>query len=272
MSSKDKIITSLTIVILLLVIVLALVFNMKKLNVTSKVSPKEDNKEDKVVTTELNEKEVNSLLDKIKIYDNYFITFEGSKKPSELTDDEKFLFYMKNNYEKFTKGVSSKEIEAYLKEYFGENITYTPVANYLCPVDNLPLIIYDKDLDLYKIDYSEHGHDGDYISKIFSYYVDGIKKIDKTTTYKIRVRKAFSNYVTVGLITSFYGSYTDAINRKNEVFDLYKVYGDENMSNEEIEKKVKTQYERYKGMFKIYTYTFETDSNIENSYLVSLTK
>ena len=148
MSRKDKIITSLTIVILLLVIVLALVFNMKKLNVTSKVSPKEDNKEDKVVTTELNEKEINTLLDKIKIYDNYFITFEGSKKPSELTDDEKFLFYMKNNYEKFTKGVSSKEIE----------------------------------------------------------------------------------------------------------------------------KKVKTQYEKYKGMFKIYTYTFETDSNIENSYLVSLTR
>ena len=273
MSRKDKIIMSLTIVILLLVIVLALVLSMKGLSsITSKDSPKEEKKEERVVTTKLNEEEVNTLLDKIKIYDNYFITFEGSKKPSELTDDEKFLFYMKNNYEKFTKGVSSKEIEAYLKEYFGKDITYTPVANYLCPVDNLPLIIYDKDSDLYKIDYSEHGHDGDYISKIFSYYVDGIKKIDKTTTYKIRVRKAFSNYVTVGLITSFYGSYTDALNRKNEVFDLYKIYGDENMSNEDLEKKVKTQYEKYKGMFKIYTYTFETDSNIENSYLVSLTK
>ena len=39
-----------------------------------------------------------------------------------------------------------------------------------------------------------------------------------------------------------------------------------------LEKKLDTQYEKYKGMFKIYTYTFETDSNIENSYLLSLTK
>ena len=44
------------------------------------------------------------------------------------------------------------------------------------------------------------------------------------------------------------------------------------MDNEELAKRVKTQYEKYKGMFNIYTYTFETDNNIENSYLISLTK
>ena len=44
------------------------------------------------------------------------------------------------------------------------------------------------------------------------------------------------------------------------------------MSEDELSSKVKTQYEKYKGMFSIYIYTFESDNNIEDSYLVSLTK
>ena len=190
-----------------------------------------------------------------------------------MTDTEKFTFYLKTNYEKFQNGVSSGEILNYLKESFGSATTFTPIANYLCPVDNLPLIIYDKEKDLYKVDYSEHGHDGDYISKIFSFYVDGTKTTkDNKTTYKIRVRKAFSNYITIGIFSSYYGNYTDAKNGKNEVFDIYKIYGNENLSDEELSTKVKTQYEKYKGMFSIYTYVFETNSDIENSYLISLTK
>ena len=271
---KDKVIMLLTIIILILVVLLALVIGMKSLSKTTTTNDNNTKKEDKVEIKEetLTSEEKNSIVNKIKEYDNYFISFDGTKNPLEMTDQEKFEFYLKNNYGKFKTGVSSKEIEEYLQKEFDSKITFNPIDEYLCEIDNLPLITYDKNNDLYKADYSEHGHDGDYISKIFSYYVDGVKKVDKTTTYKIRVRKAFSNYVTVGLITSFYGSYTDAVNRKNEVFDLYKIYGDENMSNEDLEKKVKTQYEKYKGMFKIYTYTFETDSNIENSYLISLTK
>ena len=57
-----------------------------------------------------NKEKLKKLSNKIKIYDNYFITLVGNKKPIDMTDDEKFLFYMKNNYQKFNKGVSSNEI------------------------------------------------------------------------------------------------------------------------------------------------------------------
>lgn len=273
---KDKVIMTLTIIILILVIGLVLVISMKNLssiNTKDKDVTEENKKESETVTEPLTADNQTILLDKIKLYDNYFITFEGTKFPQDMTDTEKFTFYLKNNYEKFQNGVSSVEILNYLKESFGASTTFTPIANYLCPVDNLPLIIYDKEKDLYKVDYSEHGHDGDYLSKIFSYYVDGVKTTkNNKTTYKIRVRKAFSNYITIGIFSSFYGNYTDAKNGKNEVFDIYKIYGNENLSDEELSSKVKTQYEKYKGMFSIYTYVFETDSDIENSYLISLTK
>ena len=84
----------------------------------------------------------------------------------------------------------------------------------------------------------------------------------------------FSNFVNVGVVYKFYGSYTDALNDKNKVFNLFDIYGNTALdgSDEEFRKKLDTQYEKYKGMFKIYTYTFETDSNIENSYLLSLMK
>lgn len=273
---KDKVIMILTIIILILVIGLILVISMKSLssiNTNENNVTEENKKETKTVTESLTTEDQTILLEKIKLYDNYFITFEGNKLPQDMTDTEKFTFYLKNNYEKFQDGVSSGEILNYLKESFGSATTFTPIDNYLCTVDNLPLIIYDKEKDLYKVDYSEHGHDGDYISKIFSFYVDGTKTTkDNKTTYKIRVRKAFSNYITIGIFSSYYGNYTDAKNGKNEVFDIYKIYGNENLSDEELSTKVKTQYEKYKGMFSIYTYVFETNSDIENSYLISLTK
>ncbi len=273
---KDKIIMILTIIILILVIGLILLISMKSLsNIGDKnKNVVEEKKEEPTIVTEsLATDDQTILLEKIKLYDNYFITFEGNKVPQDMTDTEKFTFYLKNNYGKFQNGVSSGEILNYLKKNFGSAITFTAIDNYLCPIDNLPLIIYDKEKDLYKIDYTEHGHDGDYISKIFSYYVDGVKITkNNKTTYKIRVRKAFSNYTTIGIFSSFYGNYTDAKNRKNEVFNIYKIYGKENMSEDELSSKVKTQYEKYKGMFSIYTYIFESDNNIKDSYLVSLTK
>ena len=176
--------------------------------------------------------------------------------------------------ESFKTGVSSKEIEEYLQKEFGSKITFNPIDEYLCEIDNLPLIIYDKNNDLYKADYSEHGHDGGSTTSIYNYYVSGVKKKDNKITYTVKARKMFSNFVNVGVVYKFYGSYTDALNDKNKVFNLFDIYGNTGLdgSDEKFRKKLDTQYEKYKGMFKIYTYTFETDSNIENSFLVSLTR
>lgn len=273
---KDKVIMLLTIIILILVVLLALVIGMKSLSKTTTTNDNNTKKEDKVEIKEetLTSEEKNSIVNKIKEYDNYFISFDGTKNPLEMTNQEKFEFYLKNNYGKFKTGVSSKEIEEYLQKEFGSKITFNPINEYLCEIDNLPLITYDKNNDLYKADYSEHGHDGGSTTSIYNYYVSGVKKKDNKITYTVKVRKMFSNFVNVGVVYKFYGSYTDALNDKNKVFNLFDIYGNTALdgSDEEFRKKLDTQYEKYKGMFKIYTYTFETDSNIENSYLISLMK
>ena len=267
---------TLTVIILILVVALALVIGMKSLDKTTTTKDNNTKKENKVEIQEeaLTSEEQNNIVDKIKEYDNYFISFDGTKNPLEMTDQEKFEFYLKNNYGKFKTGVSSKEIEGYLQKEFGSKITFNPIDEYLCEIDNLPLITYDKNNDLYKADYSEHAHDGGSTTSIYNYYVSGVKKKDNKTTYTVKVRKMFSNFVAVGAIYEFYGSYTDALNDKNKVFNLFDIYGETAIddSDEEFKQKLDTQYEKNKGMFKIYTYTFETDSNIENSYLLSLTK
>ena len=276
MDKKDKLIMTLTVIILILVVALALVIGMKSLDKTTTTKDNNTKKENKVEIQEeaLTSEEQNNIVDKIKEYDNYFISFDGTKNPLEMTDQEKFEFYLKNNYGKFKTGVSSKEIEGYLQKEFGSKITFNPIDEYLCEIDNLPLITYDKNNDLYKADYSEHAHDGGSTTSIYNYYVSGVKKKDNKTTYTVKVRKMFSNFVAVGAIYEFYGSYTDALNDKNKVFNLFDIYGETAIddSDEEFKQKLDTQYEKNKGMFKIYTYTFETDSNIENSYLVSLMK
>ena len=276
MDKKDKLIMTLTVIILILVVALALVIGMKSLDKTTTTKDNNTKKENKVEIQEeaLTSEEQNNIVDKIKEYDNYFISFDGTKNPLEMTDQEKFEFYLKNNYGKFKTGVSSKEIEGYLQKEFGSKITFNPIDEYLCEIDNLPLITYDKNNDLYKADYSEHAHDGGSTTSIYNYYVSGVKKKDNKTTYTVKVRKMFSNFVAVGAIYEFYGSYTDALNDKNKVFNLFDIYGETAIddSDEEFKQKLDTQYEKNKGMFKIYTYTFETDSNIENSFLVSLTR
>lgn len=276
MDKKDKLIMTLTVIILILVVALALVIGMKSLDKTTTTKDNNTKKENKVEIQEeaLTSEEQNNIVDKIKEYDNYFISFDGTKNPLEMTDQEKFEFYLKNNYGKFKTGVSSKEIEGYLQKEFGSKITFNPIDEYLCEIDNLPLITYDKNNDLYKADYSEHAHDGGSTTSIYNYYVSGVKKKDNKTTYTVKVRKMFSNFVAVGAIYEFYGSYTDALNDKNKVFNLFDIYGETAIdgSDEEFKQKLDIQYEKNKGMFKIYTYTFETDSNIENSFLVSLTR
>lgn len=276
MDKKDKLIMTLTVIILILVVALALAIGMKSLDKTTTTKDNNTKKENKVEIQEeaLTSEEQNNIVDKIKEYDNYFISFDGTKNPLEMTDQEKFEFYLKNNYGKFKTGVSSKEIEGYLQKEFGSKITFNPIDEYLCEIDNLPLITYDKNNDLYKADYSEHAHDGGSTTSIYNYYVSGVKKKDNKTTYTVKVRKMFSNFVAVGAIYEFYGSYTDALNDKNKVFNLFDIYGETAIdgSDEEFKQKLDTQYEKNKGMFKIYTYTFETNSNIENSFLVSLTR
>ena len=113
---KDKVIMLLTIMILILVVLLALVIGMKSLSKTTITNDNNTKKEDKVEIKEetLTSEEKNSIIDKIKEYDNYFISFDGTKNPLEMTDQEKFEFFLKNNYGKFKTGVSILQFLYYL--------------------------------------------------------------------------------------------------------------------------------------------------------------
>ena len=85
---KDKVIMLLTIIILILVVLLVLLIGMKSLSKTTTTKDNNTKKEDKVEIKEetLTSEEKNSIIDKIKEYDNYFISFDGTKNPLEMTD------------------------------------------------------------------------------------------------------------------------------------------------------------------------------------------
>ena len=97
-------------------------------------------------------------------------------------------------------------------------------------------------------------------------------------TILLGIREHRDSFTVEGLtdkqIIKYQKDFWSVLNDKNKVFNLFDIYGNTALdgSDEEFRKKLDTQYEKYKGMFKIYTYTFETDSNIENSFLVSLTR
>ena len=87
--------------------------------------------------------------------------------------------------------------------------------------------------------------------------VDGDKLI-----YSITLKKAFAYPNT----SSYFGSYTDLVNNKNLVVELYEEDNDYESSD------INTLIEPYKDKLTSYTYIFETKDSIENSYLIELAK
>ena len=74
------------------------------------------------------------------------------------------------------------------------------------------------------------------------------------------MKKAFAYPNT----SEYFGSYTDLVNNRNLVVDLYEEYN--NYEIEDINKLI----EPYKDELTSYTYIFETRDSIDNSYLIEL--
>ena len=275
---KEKRNDRLAMIITLLItcfIVIFLIANV--IHVLSQETPQEQEKkiEEKTETKEegtLTEEEKERFLSLIKIYDDSFIQYDGTKDPKDLTTQEKLDFvYKLNNTERlewnidWSKPVSISRINAVLEAYFGPNGTLTDFSDYNCPIDNLPLLVYDDITESYSLDTEEHGHGGFSYSLIENYYIEGEKE---ENIYTIKVKKVFSNLLSdsSAMATTYYKTYQDATLRQDPVFDLYALYGENAFIDQE--EKVNRQYQKNKDLFPIYTYQFQEEEG--SLYLIKL--
>lgn len=218
-------------------------------------------------TNTLTNKEIDSLMNLIDIYDSYIITFDGMKNLRTLSNKEKinFIDRLPSDIKKelnldFNMGVSLKQVESTLKKYFGPTTTFSPV-NSTCFLDDGDYLIYDSNTKMYKADNDYHAH-GSYESpSIENYYVEGERKVEgDKLIYSITLKKAFSYPNS----SSYFSSYSDLINNNNLIVDLYEEYKDYEESD------VNSLLKPYKDELTSYTYIFETKDSIENSYLIEL--
>ena len=275
---KEKRNDRLAMIITLLItcfIVIFLIANV--IHVLSQETPQEQEKktEEKTEAKEegtLTEEEKERFLSLIKIYDDSFIQYDGTKDPKDLTTQEKLDFvYKLNNTERlewnidWSKSVSISRINAVLEAYFGPNGTLTDFSDYNCPIDNLPLLVYDDITESYSLDTEEHGHGGFSYSLIENYYIEGEKE---ENIYTIKVKKVFSNLLSdsSAMATTYYKTYQDATLRQDPVFDLYALYGENAFIDQE--EKVNRQYQKNKDLFPIYTYQFQEEEG--SLYLIKL--
>ncbi len=249
------------IALITLVIVASIIFIV---NINLKESSKETFSED---SSSISTEEVASLLELVEIYDSYIITFDGTKDLSSLSDKEKINFIdrlpidVKNELKlDFNRGVSLKEVEFTLKKYFGPKTSFNPV-NSTCFLDDGDYLIYDSNTKMYKADNNYHAHSAYTPLSIENYYIEGERRVESDKLiYSITLKKAFAYPNT----SSYFSNYTDLVNNRNLVVDLYEEYNDYEDSD------INGLIESYKDELTSYTYIFETRDSIDNSYLIEL--
>ena len=249
------------IALITLIIVASIIFIV---NINLKEESKEIFNED---SSSLSTEEVASLLELVNIYDSYIINFDGTKDLSSLSDKEKINFIdrlpidVKNELNiDFNTGVSLKEVESTLKKYFGPKTTFNPV-NSTCFLDDGDYLIYDSNTKMYKADNNYHAHSAYTPLSIENYYIEGERRVEgDKLIYSVTLKKAFAYPNT----SAYFSNYTDLVNNRNLVVDLYEEYNDYEDSD------INSLIEPYKDELTSYTYIFETRDSIDNSYLIEL--
>lgn len=249
------------IALITLIIVASIIFIV---NINLKEESKEIFNED---SSSLSTEEVTSLLELVNIYDSYIITFDGTKDLSTLSSKEKINFIdrlpidVKNELNlDFNRGVSLKEVESTLKKYFGPKTTFNPV-NSTCFLDDGDYLIYDSNTKMYKADNNYHAHSAYTPLSIENYYIEGERRVEgDKLIYSVTLKKAFAYPNT----SAYFSNYTDLVNNRNLVVDLYEEYNDYEDSD------INSLIEPYKDELTSYTYIFETRDSIDNSYLIEL--
>ena len=275
MRKKDLTVMILMAIMLILIVAFIIIIGSKHLS--SEAQGVISNQEEKNKIEKLEEEkesltieEQDYLLSQIEAYDFYFITFDGKKQPTEMTNQEKFEFVIKLGEERLnvfgidvTKQISAGKVLEVLNHYFGPTITFEP-ETYLCPIDHLPYFVYDQSTKTFMREIDEHGHGiPTFTVKSFDVTSSKIENSQKTT-YTVSLKKVFSNIYQQGVPTSFYKSYQDANNQINEIFTGFDPFASS------LDDFIKTNYNQNKEDFLTYTYTFETTATFDKAYLVNL--
>lgn len=219
----------------------------------------------KTETLDLKSDEVLTVILKTKSYS--YLDRLDSYKVKDLTNQEKLWFVVEtdslynhelNFYQENSK-VKGQDVQRIFKMYFETDIKNEDI---LCIEDGRPVFEYDEELDLYTYSKS-NSHNHDVISNIYDKYFYPIEVSRKTNAhgdlfYVVKAKEMFGDSDTCedvcGLTKHFYGTYKDAISKKNIILDSKDFENwDSYFTSED---KIEELYSLNKDKFPIYTYTF----------------
>ncbi len=255
-------------IVMLLILVLAIIIVISFIYIIN-INLNDNSTSDSISSSnyKLSDDEINSLISLVNIYDNYLITFDGTKNIKEMSNLDKinFIDRLPNSIKKdleldFNEGVSLKQIEKILKKYFGNDTIFEPV-NSECYLGDGEYLIYDSNTKMYKANNDYHAHSAYMAPSIVNYYQEGKRIVNNDKLiYIISLKKAFAWSNS----SIYYGSYKDLLNSTNKIVNLYDKYGDYNSDD------INLLLSDYIDNFNSYTYVFETKDSLFNSYLVEL--
>ena len=178
------------------------------------------NKEDTNINVEY-KSSYEMILDKVNDLSKIEHLNRNINNVSELTNQELLQFainYLKTDGNEFTLD----QINEIINEYFGRTIEGEDI--YCLVVEEEVVYYYDESTKIFKHNTEHSGHGGGDDTPIV---LNRIIDIDfKDSEYIVKVKKAFTANIDVGISTDYYRTYSDMTNKKNLLFrtDNYTPY------------------------------------------------
>ena len=259
MSKKIK---CLIVLILVFVIILLSYFILKNNvdNVNNSVKKTKEEKKEKIdEVIDENLDEIGKILlgkinkyspDQFDVYGD--ITFDENLSNEQLIA---MLYYFW--YDKQQDIIDNEDIDNYFKDLY--NVKLSEYPDIICPNDNIPLVKYNSNLNIYNQNPEHLGHGSDYVKPIYR-KINSIEK--KDDNYILSLNKLYSG----SILSGENGIYTDAL-EENKItsFDkFYNNYGQLNVS--ELINYYDNNYDSFKNLKPQYKYTFKKS---ENDYYLS---
>lgn len=194
---------------------------------------------------ELTKDEINNIMN---IIDNlkYMDFYNKDIVPRTLTNQEilriSYEFYIEEGNS--SKNLSFSSLEGIANKYLGfglepESLTCDTHFN-IQDDGGKDIMIYDVNTGNYTYNSSHHNHStGGLRTKVYNKYVSGS---EDSGVYTVKINKLFSDVISDGTngVLSYYKTYGDAKNKKNELFKTSNV--DDNCFNEYADKLVEYTY------------------------------
>ena len=183
----------------------------------------EEESSDKYLTDnrELTDSEITTLLGMIDRINHGFSNYYPIDDMSKISNNDLFLFALSGVRKVGDMTFNSIEMTNYINDYFDDNIKLVH-KDYNCLVENKVLYKYNSSNNSYSFVSEGHGHGGS--QKAYVPEID-VKMIDShfsDNTYVISAKVLYSNTCsdTCGPISSYYRSFGDSLEGKDEIVNL----------------------------------------------------